>query len=158
MRMLFRQRFFSWFDSYDICDEGQNTLYTVQGQPSWGHRLKIYDTAGRELGTVRERVFTLLPRFEIYLGDTYMGCVNREFSPFHPRYNIDFNGWQVEGNFLGWDYTITGDMGRPVATVSKEIFRLTDTYVIDVRDSRDALMALMLVLAIDAEKCSAGNN
>lgn len=30
----------------------------------------------------------------------------------------------------------------------------TDTYIIDVYDQRDSLYALMLVLAIDAEKCS----
>jgi uncharacterized protein YxjI len=41
-----------------------------------------------------------------------------------------------------------------VATVCKELFNWTDTYSIDVEDPRDALYALMLVLAIDAEKCS----
>ena len=30
----------------------------------------------------------------------------------------------------------------------------TDTYVIDVERPEDALLALMVVLAIDAEKCS----
>lgn len=31
MRMYFKQRLFSWFDSYDIYDEAGNTLYTVKG-------------------------------------------------------------------------------------------------------------------------------
>ena len=44
--------------------------------------------------------------------------------------------------------------GEEIATVSKEIWHWTDTYIIDVRNSGDALCALMLVLAIDAEKCS----
>ena len=157
MRMLFKQRFFSWFDSYDIYDESGAVLYTVRGQMSWGHCLKIFDARDREVGTVKERIFTLLPRFELYLGENYAGCVSREFSLFRPRYNIDCCGWQVEGDFMEWDYTIAGDVGGPVATVSKELFHWTDTYVIDVRDPRDGLMALMLVLAIDAEKCSRGN-
>ena len=157
MRMLFKQRFFSWFDSYDIYDEQGNTLYTVKGQLSWGHCLKIFDAYGRELGTVKERIFTFLPKFELYLGDNYAGCISREFTLFKPRYNIDCCGWHVEGNFLEWDYTITGDLGGPIAVVSKELFHWTDTYVIDVRDPRDSLMALMLVLAIDAEKCSRNN-
>ena len=38
--------------------------------------------------------------------------------------------------------------------VSKELFHWTDTYVIDVADEENALYALMVVLAIDAEKCS----
>ena len=37
--------------------------------------------------------------------------------------------------------------------ISKEIFKLTDTYVIDVVDPRDALQALMLVIAIDVANC-----
>ena len=42
MKLLFRQRAFSWFDSYDIYDENENTVYVVKGQLSWGHCLKIY--------------------------------------------------------------------------------------------------------------------
>ena len=58
------------------------------------------------------------------------------------------------GSFMEWDYTIVDGAGRQVAAVSKELFHWTDTYVIDVADDRDALYALMVVLAIDAEKCS----
>jgi len=60
----------------------------------------------------------------------------------------------VEGDFLGWDYQIRNAAGQEVAVVSKELFNWTDTYSIDVYNPQDALYALMLVLAIDAEKCS----
>lgn len=40
MQLLFKQRLFSWFDSYDIYDESGNTVYTVKGKLSWGHLLK----------------------------------------------------------------------------------------------------------------------
>ena len=45
MKMLFKQRMFSWFDSYDIYDEYGNTLFVVKGQLSWGHCLRIFDAA-----------------------------------------------------------------------------------------------------------------
>ena len=41
--VLFKQRLFSWFDSYDIYDEAGNSVYVVKGQLSWGHKLVIYD-------------------------------------------------------------------------------------------------------------------
>ena len=41
MKLLFKQRLFSWFDSYDIYDEAGNTVYVVKGQFSWGHKLAI---------------------------------------------------------------------------------------------------------------------
>ena len=154
MKLLFKQRLFSWFDSYDIYDEAGNTVYEVKGQLAWGHCLKIFDPAGRELGTVKERVFTWLPKFEMYLGEQYIGCINREFSFLKPRYHIDCMGWTVEGDFFEWDYRILNAAGHCVATVSKQLFNWTDTYVIEVDDPQDALCALMLVLAIDAEKCS----
>ena len=154
MRLLFKQRLFSWFDSYDIYDEQGNTLYVVKGQLAWGHCLKIFDAYGQEVGTVKERLLTFLPKFEIYLGDTYLGCIKKEFSFFKPSYDIDYNGWHIEGSFMEWDYDITDTTGNTVASISKEILHWTDQYVIDVVDENDALIALMFVLAIDAEKCS----
>ena len=34
LKLLFKQRFFSWFDSYDIYDEAGNEVYEVKGQLS----------------------------------------------------------------------------------------------------------------------------
>lgn len=154
MKLLFKQRLFSWFDSYDIYNETGDTVYTVKGQLSWGHCLKIFDASGKEIGTVREKIFSFLPRFEIYTEDRCVGCISKELSFFRPKYNIDCNGWHVQGDFFEWDYSILDSDNRYVATVSKQLFNWTDTYVIDVNDPFDALTAVMLVLAIDAEKCS----
>ena len=66
MKLLFKQRLFSWFDSYDIYNEAEETVFTVKGHLSWGHCLKIFDASGKEIGTVREKIFSFLPRFEIY--------------------------------------------------------------------------------------------
>lgn len=154
MKLYFRQRLFSWLDSYDIYDEAGNTFCTVRGQLSWGHCLKLFDSRGHEIGMVKERLFTFLPKFELYLAGRYVGCISKEFTFLHPKYNIDFRGWHVEGSVFEWDYTIFDHTGMPIAQISKELFHWTDTYVIEVDDQNDALCALMLVLAIDAEKCS----
>ena len=157
MKLLFKQRFFSWFDSYDIFDENGNTVFVVKGELAWGHLLRIYDAAGNELGHIKQKILTLLPRFEMYLGQQYAGCIAKELTFFTPRFSIDYNGWQVEGNWFEWDYSILNAAGQEIATVSKDLWNWTDTYIIDIHDPRDALCALMLVLAIDAEKCSRDN-
>lgn len=154
MKLLFKQRIFSWFDSYDIYDEQGITVFTVEGKLGWGHVLHILDRYGEHIGTVKQVVLTLLPRFEIYMRERLAGSISKELTLFKPAYNIDFNGWHVEGSFLEWDYSVIDAAGREVAQISKELLHLTDTYVIDVNDPQDALCVLMLVLAIDAEKCS----
>ena len=53
MFLRFRQRMFSWFDSYDIWDAAGNRASgnracTAKGELSWGHCLKILDPSGQE--------------------------------------------------------------------------------------------------------------
>ncbi len=157
MKLRFKQKMFSWFDSYDVFNDGGETVFQVKGALAWGHLLKIYDAAGNPLGQVKQKVLTWLPKFELYLGDQYIGCIHKEFTFFKPRFTVECNGWQVEGNFMEWDYTVLDVAGNTVASVSKELFQWTDTYVIYVDDPKNALQVLMLVLAIDAEKCSRKN-
>ena len=135
MKMLFKQRLFSWFDSYDIYAEDGSTLFTVEGKLSWGHCLHILDARGEHIGTVQEQ---------------------REFTLFTPRYTFDCSDWEIEGNWTEWDYTVVSPSQGLVASISKELFNWTDTYVIDVPDPANALCTLMVALAIDADKCSHG--
>lgn len=154
MKLLFKQRFFSWFDSYDIFDEFDNVVLTVKGQLSWGHRLNIYNSANEHIGTVKEVVFTWLPKFELYESDRLVGVLKKKFQLFKNSYDLDLLGWTVDGDFMGWDYSILDSHGGVVARVNKVIFKFNDTYEIDVVNPANALYALMFTLAIDAEKCS----
>ncbi|MBQ4042769.1 MAG: LURP-one-related family protein [Clostridia bacterium] len=152
MKLMFKQRMFSWFDSYDVYDENGKTLFTVEGQLSWGKCLHVLDSVGNHVATLKQELFTFLPAFEIYVGEELRGPVTKEFSFFRPSFSIDFRGWTADGDFWEWDYDIRDEKGEHVASIAKELFQWTDTYTIDVPDPSDALDALMLVLAIDAEK------
>ena len=103
---------------------------------------------------LKEVFFSLLPRYQIFVNDQLIGSVKKNFTFLRPSFSVDFNGWQVEGSFLEWDYTVWDTSGNAIAKVSKELFNWTDTYVIEVSNPQNALYVLMLVLAIDAEKCS----
>ena len=81
-----------------------------------------------------------------------MGFGCKEFSFFTPLFTIDYKGWEIEGDWFEWDYSIFDSAGDRKAVISKELFNWTDTYSIDVRNEDDALAALALVIAIDAEK------
>ena len=154
MKLMFKQRAFSWLSSYDVFDENGNTVYTVEGQLSWGKCLHVLDSAGVHIATLNQVLFSFRPVYEIYVGETLRGTVTKEFSLFRPSFSIDFRGWYADGNFWEWDYTIRDANGATAAVIQKELFCWTDTYMIDVADPADATDALMLVLAIDAEKAS----
>lgn len=154
MKLYFKQKLFSWFDSYDVYNEQEEIEFRIKGELSWGHLLKIYDYHNEHVATLKERIMTILPSFEIYKNNEYIGRINKEFTLFKPSFNIDYNGWYIDGNFLEWNYSIYDANDNLVASISKDVFRFTDYYILDINDNYDPLDVLMVVLAIDAEKCS----
>ena len=58
MKLLIKQRVFSWSDSYDIYDEAGNTKYFVKAEFfSFGHQLHVYDAYQNEIGFIRQKLF-----------------------------------------------------------------------------------------------------
>jgi uncharacterized protein YxjI len=80
MRLLFKQRIFSWLDSYDIYDEHGNVIYIIKGKLSFGHCLYVYDVHDNHIATLKEEIITLLPRFQMFIHDQYIGQIKKEFT------------------------------------------------------------------------------
>lgn len=154
MRLLIKQRVFSWTDTYDVYGEDGSVKYFVKAEfLALGHRLHVYDVSHNEVGVVREKLMTLLPVFEIEKGGVVRGRIEKQFTLFKPKYEVDFNGWRAEGDFMGWDYDVYSGCSA-VIHISKQLFHWGDTYVIDFADPADELMGLLLVIAIDAANCT----
>lgn len=157
MRLLIKQRVFSWTDTYDVYDETETPKYFVKAEFfALGHQIHVYDRSGREVGAIHQRLFSLLPAFEVEMNGRTFGTIQKRFSFFKPRYEIDYRGWRVEGDFLGWDYDVY-DGCSVTAHISRELFRWGDTYVIDFDNPQDEIECLLLVIAIDAANCSQGD-
>lgn len=157
MQLLIKQRVFSWTDTYDIYDEHGEPKYFVKAEfLTLGHQIHVYTQSHQEVGAVYEKIFRFLPEFEVEIYGRIVGTIKKEFSFFRPKYNIDYNGWHVEGDFLGWDYDVY-DRNRAVIHISKQLFRWGDTYVLDFTSPEEELPGLLLAIAIDAANCSNRN-
>lgn len=154
MRLMIKQRVFSWGDKYDIYDEQGNVKYFVKGEVfSFGHNLHVFDMHDNEIGSVHEILFSFPKQFEIVMNGSVRGCITKQFTLFRQEYDIDFNGWHVDGDFLQWNYDVYSSSGRPIIHINKEWISWGDTYIIDIENPADELMGLMLVVAIDAANC-----
>lgn len=154
MKLLIKQRVFSWTDSYDVYDENETPKYVVKAEfLSLGHRLHVYDRKQVEIGLIKEKLFQLLPKFEIERNGRMVGTIEKKFAFFKPKYEVSCKDWRVEGDFLGWEYDVYQGCSV-VMHIGKELFHWGDTYVINFTDPEDEIMGLLLVLAIDAANCT----
>lgn len=100
MKLLLKQKVFSWFDSYNIYDENENAIYKVKGEFAWGHLLRIYDESDTEVGLLKQKVFTLFPKFTLRIKDKEY-LLNKEFTFLKEVFSIDDLDVEVKGNFWG---------------------------------------------------------
>ena len=154
MELLIKQRIFSWTDSYDVYDETGAARYFVKAEFfSLGHQIHIYDKrTGEKLGSVRQRLFTLLPTFELIMDGRSVGLIRKKFTFFSQNYEVEYRGWDVEGDFLGWDYRVMqGSM--EIMSISKQWLSWGDTYTLRYSNPANEFPGLLLVIAIDAANC-----
>lgn len=154
MKLLIKQRVFSWADTYDVYDENENPRYYVEAKLlSIGHQLHVYDRNHNEIGVIKEKIMTFLPQFDIEIGGRYVVNIQQKFTLFYPKYEIDYNGWRVDGDFLGWNYDVLEGCSH-VMHIQKEPWHWGDTYVINYENPAHELTGLLLIIAIDAANCS----
>ena len=154
MNLLIKQRIFSWTDSYDVYDEAGTPKYYVQAEFfSFGHQIHVYDKrTGEELGSVHQKLLTLMPTFELVMDGRTVGVIRKRFTLFRQNYEVDYRGWDVEGDFLGWDYRVMQG-SLEIMSISKQFFNWGDTYSLEYQNPANELPGLLLVIAIDAANC-----
>ena len=158
MRLLIREKIFTWADRFTVTDEAGNDRYAVEGELfSWGKKLHVMDMTGREVAYIEQKVFSFLPRYRVFVGDVQIAEVVREFTFFRPKYTVAGPGWDVDGDFWAHDYTVYRH-GAPVVSIAKEWFTWGDCYTLDIKNPADEIQAMALVLAIDCAMEQDNNN
>ena len=149
MKLYMKQKVFSWGDKFTIKDEYGADKYYVEGQVfSLGKKLRVYDLVGAEVAYIEQQIFTFMPKFFVYINGVKVAEIVKEFSFLRPRYSIAGLGWEIEGSFMAHDYWISQN-GNEIVRISKEWMTWGDSYLIDIADKDDEIVALAVVLAID---------
>jgi uncharacterized protein YxjI len=144
-----KQKVFSFRDRFAVKDEMGADRYFVEGQLfSWGKKLHLYFAGGGEAAFLKQKVLTLLPRFEIYVNGRMVTEVVKKFTLLRPSYRFSGLDWQLEGDFWAHNYAIVSG-GHTIVTVRKAWFSWGDSYEIDLAPGADEVLALAAVLAVD---------
>ena len=147
-----REKFWSWGNDFAITDADGDVRFLVDGAVfSWGDDLALQDPRGRELARITQRLFSFMPRYEIFIGGELFAEVVKEWSWFRKNFTLDVpgpNDYSIEGSFWEHDFTFTRG-GRVVARVSKDWFDWTDSYGVDIEAGEDDVAIVCACIVID---------
>ena len=150
MKLYLKQKFFSWKDRAWIKDETGADRYFIEGKAiSLGKKLWIMTPSGEQLAFVRQKVWSFLPRFVIEIGGNEVAQIVKKFTFLKPKYEIEGLGWEVQGEFMAHDYTVY-EATRPIITIHKKWMSWGDAYELDIASGTNEVLALAVVMAIDA--------
>ena len=158
MKLYMKEKVFSWGDRFTVKDENGWDKYYVEGEVfSLGKKLHLLNIHNEEVAFIQQKLFTWMPRFTVSVAGRQIAEIRKEFTLFFQRYVIDGLGWEIEGSVWSHEYVIRKN-GRIIVQVEKEWFNWGDSYVLDIADPADELIALAVVLTIDCVAEASRNN
>ena len=158
MKLYIKEKVFSWNERFTVKDENGWDKYFVEGEFfSLGKKLHLLNVHGEEVAFIQQQLFTLMPRFSVSVAGREIAQIRKEFTFFFQRYVIDGLGWEIDGDVWAHDYVIRRN-GRTIVRITKEWFTWGDSYVLDILDPADEVLALAVVLTVDCVAEASQNN
>jgi uncharacterized protein YxjI len=94
MRYVMRQNLFSWGDDFTIKTEDGRDVFYVDGKAfSLGNQLSFQDMQGKELASIRQKLLSWGPTYEITAGGELRAVVKKAiFTLMNCRFTVDVPG------------------------------------------------------------------
>ena len=154
-----KQKYFAVNDSFDVTDSSGAARYICRSKMiSIPKKFWIETASGKPLYYVRKNMLYWMgyPKFKIYKGSDKDGgllaTVFVKYSFIGRKVGVKsetFGNYLIQGKTLNaWNFNVhEGDKnGEIVASISKHVFKVADTYDIDVYNAKDSLIVTLAVI------------
>ncbi len=153
IRYRMKQRLIAIGEDFDIENEAGERVYHVDGKVmTVRDTLVITDSRGNQVAIIKEKLVSVKDTMQIYRGGEVIASVRKKlFSPFRERYDINVTGGkdlEAEGNIIDHEYKIKRGRDK-IATVSKKLFSIRDSYGIEIMPAEDDVLILASAVVID---------
>lgn len=154
MKLYLKQKVFKFLDHYDVYDEEQNVIFTVNQKFRFlGFHADVTAKEGFSSFVIDKEVFRFLPKYILTFEDGEQIILNFRFSFIQRKIDVEstFGNLFARGNFWDLDFDVLKEE-EVIATISKKWLTWGDTYEIDIYDKKYASEVLGIVIAIDSQK------
>ena len=151
MNYVLKQKLLSIGNNFTIRDVEGHDAYLVKGQVlTIGDKLSFQDLEGNELIYIEQQFFNC---YNLWRDGKLFAEMRRDLFRFlRRRFTVTLSGaddLEAIGDLLNFEYVVNrGD--RKIATLTRQSFRLSDTYFIQIDDEEpDALLVLAVAVVIE---------
>ncbi len=155
MHYRMRQQLVSIGDDYWIETDSGERAFKVDGKALRMRKTLVFEDAdGHELAKIQEKMLRIKDAMEIENadGDRVAMVKKALISPLRERWKVEVEDGpdlDIQGNLVDHEYTFSHDHDT-VATVSKQWFRVADTYGVEVAPDQDPVLILAATVALDS--------
>lgn len=151
MKFYVKQKLFSAKNKFTLFNENEEEAYKVEGKMfSLKNYLELRRLDDSIVYSTQKKLMTFMPKYTVYdaVGDE-VAKVFRKFA-FRPRFDVFVGNlhFHIEGSIFAHSFQIT-DGNQTVASIEKKVFKLTDSYEIDIQAIEHKELFLFLVIVID---------
>ena len=152
--MIYRvkEKFWSLGNNFTITDEAGLNCYRVTGKAfSWGDKLSFQDMEGKELAFIKQKMMSLMPRYQILKHGEMFAEVTKQFSWLKKKFVLDVpgpNDYLIEGSFWAHEFEFMRGT-KSVAWSSKKRWGWSDSYGVKIVDDEDDVAILATCIVID---------
>jgi uncharacterized protein YxjI len=158
MRYHLRERAWSLTEAFLIRDEMGNAVFEVRGKFFHiGDDLVMIDLySGQQVAQIKQRVLSLLPRYEIYRNGQHWASVHEQLLHlFGERFKVEGeNGmvFHVNGDIWNWNFAVSDNYGNALARIGRQFSLFRDSYAIDIAAGVDAPFIIALTIVVEMVK------
>jgi len=147
MELYFQEKL-SLNGKVDITDAEGNVIYTGK-KGFWSSALTLKDSEGNKIVSVYERNGLFNKGFIIKKGKKTIAKMKKKLSLIGQKMHIKSLDWDVKGNFVAKEYTITkGD--ETIAEISrKKLVSLLEAYSINIHNDENVAEVLAVALVLN---------
>lgn len=151
MKFYVKQKLLSARNKFTIFNEREEEAYKVEGKMfSLKNYLELRRMDDSVIFSTEKKILSFLPKYTVFdATGQEVAKIYKKFA-FRPRFDV-FHGskkYHIEGSVFAHSFGIT-DGHKTVAEIKKKVFKITDSYEIDVLAEEDKDLFLFLVIVID---------
>ena len=151
-KFYINQKVFTIGNKYGVYNEQNQVAYNVhQKLFRLGRQFEIFNSNDQLVANIEGKILKFLPEFTLYINGQETATIKKRFSPIFAKYDIisRLGDFVVEGSFFSWNFEILRN-GIRLCKVSKNFNLFRDKYEIEIEDKVDEILAISMVIIIDA--------